>query len=249
MTDTADAGADPGKVIAMALRVWGYKQGEVVSLMIHLGGLLGIYRALDRAGPVTAPELAARTGLDARWLLEWLRCQAAAGLLDSADGEVFELTREGAALLADEEGSVWFAAGAFQGSVADPRTVDRLAESFRTGAGLSFDDFGPDTARKVERTLGPWSRLPLLPAVVPRLEGVATRLRAGTRVADVGCGSGMILLTLQRRSLARGSTATTRPGTRSGAPARTCENAACPTPPSTSGPPSSCLPSRPSGWC
>ena len=55
--------ADPGNIVAMALRVWGYKQGEVVSLMIHLGDRLGIYRALDGAGPVTAEALATRTGL------------------------------------------------------------------------------------------------------------------------------------------------------------------------------------------
>jgi len=33
-----------------------------VSLMIHLGDRLGIYQALDEAGPVTAEELAVRTG-------------------------------------------------------------------------------------------------------------------------------------------------------------------------------------------
>lgn len=54
----------------MALQVWGYKQGEVVSLMIHLGDRLRLYRALDGAGPVTAAELASRTGLTGRWLLE-----------------------------------------------------------------------------------------------------------------------------------------------------------------------------------
>jgi SAM-dependent methyltransferase len=187
---------DPDKIIAMALRVWGYKQGEVVSLMIHLGDQLGIYRALDGAGPLTADALAARTGLHPRWLLEWLRCQAAAGLISSADGEVFELSPEAAALLADEAASVWFAAGAFQGAAAPAETVDRLAEAFRTGGGLSFDDFGPETAAKVERTLGPWSRLALVPVILPALGGVTQRLQAGARVADVGCGSGITLLTL-----------------------------------------------------
>lgn len=188
--------ADPGKIVAMALRVWGYKQGEVVALMIHLGDRLGIYRALAGAGPVTAGELAARTGLHPRWLLEWLRGQAAAGLVDSADGQVFELSAEAAALLADEEGSVWFAAGAFQGAAATGQTADRLAGSFRTGGGLSFDDFGPDAAAKIERTLGPWSRLALVPQILPALDGVTGRLETGTRVADVGCGSGITLLTL-----------------------------------------------------
>lgn len=155
----AAAAPDLGQLAAMALRVWGYKQGEVVSLMIHLGDRLGLYQALREAGPVTAGELAARTGLHPRWLLEWLRCQAAAGLIGSADGEVFHLSPAAAALLADEDTSVWFAAGAFQGAAATAETVDRVAGSFRTGGGLSFDELGPDAAARVERTLGPWSRL------------------------------------------------------------------------------------------
>ncbi len=193
---SATADLDPDKVIEMALRVWGYKQGEVVALMIHLGDRLGLYRALRGAGPVTAEGLAERTGLHPRWLLEWLRCQAAAGLVGSGDGEVFELTPEAAALLADEDTSVWFAAGAFHGAAATAPTVERLAESFRTGGGLSFDDFGPEVAVRVERTLGPWSRLALVPTILPALDGVTARLEAGARVADVGCGSGVTLLTL-----------------------------------------------------
>ena len=122
----------------MALRGWGYKQGEVVSLMIHLGDRLGLYRALNGAGPVTAGELATRTGLHPRWLLGWLRCQAAAGLIDSADGQVFGFSPEAASLLADEDTSVSFAAGTFQGAAAAADTVDRLADAFRTGGGLSF---------------------------------------------------------------------------------------------------------------
>jgi hypothetical protein len=62
------AAVDPGKLIEMALRVWGYKQGEVVSLMIHLGDRLGLYQALRGVGPVTSGQLAARTGLQERWL-------------------------------------------------------------------------------------------------------------------------------------------------------------------------------------
>ena len=61
------------RLAAFALRVWGYKQGEVVSLMIHLGDRLGLYRAMTGPGPMTAADLAAATGLQERWLLEWLR--------------------------------------------------------------------------------------------------------------------------------------------------------------------------------
>lgn len=187
---------DPDALARFALAVWTYKQGEVVSLMIHLGDRLGLYRSMAGAGPLTAAELAARTGLHQRWLLEWLRSQAAAALVRSEDGEVFELTAEGAAVLADENGSLWFAAGAFSGGVALPDVVDRLAEAFRTGRGLSYDDLGPAAAHHVERMLGPWSRLALVGRILPRLDGVVERLERGARVADVGCGSGVALLAM-----------------------------------------------------
>ena len=74
---------DSDRAAAFAVRVWGYKQGEVVSLMVHLGDRLGLYGAMVGQGPVTARGLADRTGLRERWLLEWLRGQAAAGLLES----------------------------------------------------------------------------------------------------------------------------------------------------------------------
>ena len=187
---------DEDEVRRFAFRVWSYKQGEAVSLMIHLGDRLGLYRELAGAGPLRASELAARTGLQERWLLEWLRSQAAAGLVDSPDGVSFELPAEAGPVLADESASLWFAAGAFQGGVADPDVVDRLAEAFRSGVGLSYDDLGPSAAHRVERMLGPWSRLALVPRILPAIEGVTARLERGARVADVGCGAGVAVLAM-----------------------------------------------------
>lgn len=193
---TSAAGYDQDRAALLAFQVWTYKQGEVVSLMIHLGDRLGLYRAMAGAGPLTAEQLAERTGLQARWLLEWLRSQGAAGLLATGDGEVFELTPEGAAVLADEEGSLLFAAGAFHGNVVPPDVLDRLADAFRTGQGLTYDDLGPSAAHQVERTLGPWTRQALVPEILPRIDGLVPRLEAGARVADVGCGAGIAALVL-----------------------------------------------------
>jgi SAM-dependent methyltransferase len=192
----ADAQPDRDRLAALALQVWTFKQGEVVSLMIHLGDRLGLYRAMAGQGPLTAAGLAARTGLHERWLLEWLRSQAAAGLIDTADGEVFDMSLEAAEVLADEDGSLWFAAGAFQGGVAPPEVVDRLADAFRTGRGLTYDDLGPSAAHGVERMLAPWTRLALVPRILPALDGLTARLASGIRVADVGCGSGTALLAM-----------------------------------------------------
>lgn len=187
---------DEEKLALFALRVWEYKQGEVVSLMIHLGDRLGLYKALAGAGPVTADDLAARSGLNERWLREWLRGQAAAGLLDSPDGTTFEMSEESAEVLAQDETSLWFAAGAFLGGVAPPDVVDRLADAFRTGQGLSYDDLGPSAAHGVERMLAPWTRLALVPRILPALSGVVEKLETGARVVDVGCGSGLALVAM-----------------------------------------------------
>lgn len=186
---------DPELAALFAFNVWSYKQGEMVSLLIHLGDRLGLYRALDGAGPLTAPALADRTGLHERWLLEWLRGNAAADLLVSPDGETFELTPEGAAALAREDSSLLFAAGAFSGPI-DPSVIDDIADAFRTGVGLPYDRLGPSGAHRTERMLGPWARLALVPTIVPALDGVEERLAQGALVADVGCGAGVALTSL-----------------------------------------------------
>ncbi len=102
----------------------------MVSLLIHLGDRLGLYRAMWGAGPVSSQELADRTGLHERWVREWLRGQGAAGLLVWHDDDRFELSDAAAAVLADEDNSLFFAAGAF-GSPPAPDFVDDLAGRLR----------------------------------------------------------------------------------------------------------------------
>ena len=57
--------------------------GEV--LTVYLGDVLGLYRALERSGPMTAQDLATETGTFPRYAREWLEQQAAAGILDVDD--------------------------------------------------------------------------------------------------------------------------------------------------------------------
>ncbi|MCP5118582.1 MAG: hypothetical protein GY953_47825, partial [bacterium] len=85
--------------------------GAMTASMIHLGDRLGLYSVLADAGAVTSADLAAKTGLDERWLREWLYQQGAAGVLEYRDGR-FALSPEGRAVLADE-GHPAFGAGFF----------------------------------------------------------------------------------------------------------------------------------------
>jgi len=181
-----------------AYQVWNYKQGEMVSLLIHLGDRLGLYRSMRDAGPLSSIDLAERTGFHERWVREWLQGQGAAGLLVWHDDDTFELSPAAAAVLADEDGSLFFAAGAF-GSPPAADYVEDLAAAFSTGVGLPYDRQGPAGAHRTERMLGPWSRLALVPRILPTLEGVVDKLDAGATVADVGCGAGVALVAMAQR--------------------------------------------------
>ena len=199
MTDSGDPSEPTADEIGLfAYQVWTYKQGEMVSLLIHLGDRLGLYRTMRGSGPVSPQELADRTGLHERWLREWLRGQGAAGLLVWHDDDRFELTATAAAVLADEDDSLYFAAGAF-GSPPTSDFVDDLAGAFTSGLGFPYDRQGPSGAHRTERMLGPWTRLALVPTILPALEGVIDKLEAGADVADVGCGAGVALIAMARQ--------------------------------------------------
>jgi len=188
---------DPEKLKACAEHVFGILGGALTSAMIHLGDRLGLYRALAGAGPMTSSALAEKTGLHERWVREWLRGQATAGLLDYAGDGRFSLSPEAAMVLAVEE-SPAFAAGGFCALPQQFAVLDRLPEAFRTGIGLPYDAFGPEGALGVERLLAPWFRTQLIPVALPALDGVVAKLEAGAIVADVGCGGGVALLEMAK---------------------------------------------------
>lgn len=190
-----DGNIDQDALKQFSFAVWSYKMGEQVSLMIHLGDALGLYQALSGRGPVTSKEVAEATNLDERLVQEWLLGQAAAKLLDRHEDGRFELTAVGAAVLADEDGSLSFAAGAFRGGTA-PSHVDALVESFRTGIGVSYEQQGTAAAAGLARMTGPWSRLALTSVILPALDGVVKKLEAGAKVIDVGCGAGVTIATI-----------------------------------------------------
>ena len=98
-----DEDLDLDKLLKYSLDTWLFKQGEMVSLVIHLGHRLGLYEAMDGIGNTTAEELSKSTECHERWILEWLRCNAAAGLIKTSDGNNFELEPEAAAVLAQSD--------------------------------------------------------------------------------------------------------------------------------------------------
>jgi len=188
---------DPQKIKAGGERIFGYLKGMGVSAMIYLGDKLGLYQALDGTGPVTSEELAQKTGLNERWVREWIRGQAAAGIIDYKGDERFELSPEIAMFLADSN-SPKLAVGIFSDLPQRMAVVERLPEAFKTGIGLNYDARGPEGARGIERVFGNWYRFTLVSQVLPKLDGMVSKLQAGAKAADVGCGAGVALLEMAK---------------------------------------------------
>jgi 2-polyprenyl-3-methyl-5-hydroxy-6-metoxy-1,4-benzoquinol methylase len=188
---------DIEKAKKTAEHVFEVLSGALVSAMIHLGDRMGLYQALNGAGAVTSEGLAQKTGLHERWIREWLYGQAAANLIDYKGEGRFELSAESAQVLANEN-SPFFLAGGFCALPQQMALLNLLPESFKSGRGLTYDQFGPEVNRGVERLLAPWFRTQLVPSALPKLDGVVAKLQTGAKVADVGCGSGVALIEMAK---------------------------------------------------
>ena len=156
--------------------------------LVSLGDELGLYRAMADSQPVTAKELADRTGTQERYILEWLNTQAASGYVELAD-DGYVLPPEHALVLADET-SPFSMHGTFQSANAAVAVRERLADRFTNGDGVGWHEHHHDLWHGTERAFATAYRTHLVAEWLPALDGVVAKLEAGALVADVGCGHG-----------------------------------------------------------
>ena len=76
------------------------------------------------------------------------------------------------------------------------QVAPQIVEKFRTGGGLSYDDY-PGFHDAMAEESAAVNDVALLDTIVP-LTGLVDRLRAGIDVADIGCGEGHAINLLAR---------------------------------------------------
>jgi SAM-dependent methyltransferase len=171
-------------------RVVGDMGAALSAALVVIGDRIGLYRAMADGEPVSAAELAERTGADPRYVREWLANQAAGGYVsyDSA-AEMFFLSPEQSLALA-QEGSPAFVPGAFQVATALVKDEEKITQAFIGHHGVGWHEHHHDLFSGTERFFRPGYAANLVSSWIPALEGVQEKLEAGARVADVGCGHG-----------------------------------------------------------
>jgi 2-polyprenyl-3-methyl-5-hydroxy-6-metoxy-1,4-benzoquinol methylase len=157
-----------------------------------------LYKALAAHGSSTSVELAERTGTTERYVREWLSGQAASGYIEyDAATRTFHITPEQAMVFANPESPVNLTGG-FYSAQSIYEDVPRMAEAFRTGKGLGWGDHCNCLFCGTAKFFGPGYRANLVGGWLPQLDGVVSKLQAGGKVADVGCGYGISTVTMAR---------------------------------------------------
>jgi 2-polyprenyl-3-methyl-5-hydroxy-6-metoxy-1,4-benzoquinol methylase len=168
--------------------------GALELISVHLGTELGLYASLDRHGPATPAQLAARAGIAERYAQEWLEQQAVAGLLAVVDG-------------GDARTRSYALPEAHRGALVDPidgdhvapfapmvvgiaGVLDEVIEAYRTGAGVPYERYGAAFRHGQGGIHRPAFTSDLVKAWLPAVTGVTDRLAAGGRLVDLGTGHG-----------------------------------------------------------
>jgi SAM-dependent methyltransferase len=181
---------NPDKLNELMGKLVGDLGAAIAGASVLLGDRLGLYKAMADGAPVTSSELAKKTGLHERYVREWLSGQAASGYIDfHPEKNAFSLSPEQAMAFA-EEGSPAFFAGAFDVVQATYLDEPKVAEAFRTGKGVGWHEHSKCLFSGTERFFRPGYNANLVSSWIPALDGVEEKLKAGTKVADVGCGHG-----------------------------------------------------------
>jgi SAM-dependent methyltransferase len=190
MSTTAAQPLNEAKLHDFVMKAVGEMGAAMNAVLILIGDKLGLYKAMAGAGPITSAELAAKTKTTERYVREWLSAQAAGGFVtyDAASGK-FTLPPEQAMALANEQSPV-FLPGFFQMLSSAFADEPKISEAFLTGNGVGWHEHDHRLFAGTERFFRPNYRAHLITEWIPALGDTEAKLKAGAKVADVGCGLG-----------------------------------------------------------
>jgi SAM-dependent methyltransferase len=183
---------DQDQANAFGERMLGVLNSAFLSLLLSVGHRLRLFDTMAELEPSTSDRVAEASGLNERYVREWLNGLVSAGVVgfDPA-AKTYVLPPEHAAFLTRAAGADNMAFQAqYLGLLAD--VENEVLDSFRQGGGVPYARFPRFQALMAEDSSSIVDAS-LVQTVLPALPGIIERLEAGIDIADVGCGQGHAL--------------------------------------------------------
>lgn len=181
---------DMDKLEALAGKVIGDVAGALSLYMAYLGDQSGLFDAIDGEGRLSVDQIAAKTGLNSKYLHEWLGSVSAAGYVTHhPEDDTFSLSEE-QALVFGREGQPACMQGFIMAVVSQYEENDKAVDVFKSGQGRPWGDHSQCLFCGTDRFFRPGYLANLTENWIPALGGVEEKLKSGAKVADVGCGHG-----------------------------------------------------------
>ena len=181
---------DMAKVEELAGKVIGDVAGALSLYMAYLGDQTGVFEALDEMGRVSVAELAEHTGMNEKYLHQWLGSVSAAGYVNfHPEDETFSISPE-QALIFSREGQPACMQGFIQAVVSQYESYEKAVKTFKSGKGRPWSDQSECCFCGTDRFFRPGYAANLTSEWIPALDGVEEKLKAGAKIADIGCGHG-----------------------------------------------------------
>jgi 2-polyprenyl-3-methyl-5-hydroxy-6-metoxy-1,4-benzoquinol methylase len=189
MTTLDQDSASAETVEQFAQRMLGAIDGASLAILVSIGHQTGLFDAMAKLHPATSAQIADAAGLNERYVREWLGGMVVGRIIEyDASAHTYFLPQHHAAVLTRAAGP------SNLGPLAQfipllGEVEQKIIGCFRNGGGLPYSDY-PRFHALMAETSGEVFDAALIDVVLPLVEGLPERLRAGADAADFGCGSG-----------------------------------------------------------
>lgn len=189
--------ADAAAIEAFEARLTNALNEAGMMLMMSVGHRLKLFDAMADGAPVTSRSLAERTGLDERYVREWLGAMTAGRIVDmDPDAATYRLPPAHAALITSQGEANMAVYAQFVPLLG--RMEEEVLACFRHGGGVPYERF--ERFHEVMAEDSGQTVLPMLfDAILPLAPELPGRLEQGIRVLDAGCGRGRALVLMAER--------------------------------------------------
>lgn len=198
MSNNTNATIDQAKSDQFAEKMMSIINYGSLNLMISIGYRTNLFDVMDELPPATSEEIAKSSGLNERYVREWLGAMYTGGVVEyNPENKTYSLPKEHGEWLTRRATpnnmavtTQWLSV---MGSVED-----KIVDCFKNGGGVHYEDynrFHEVMADESQQTV----IVPLFDQIFPLVPGLLEKLEKGINVLDLGCGSGLALIEMAKK--------------------------------------------------